>query len=483
MSEIKKSLFKGTFYIAVSKYSGLVVSLIITSVLARKLTPDEFGVIAIASVFISLFSLFADMGIGPAIIQYKDLTKKDISSLYGLSVWLGLFLAVGFYFSSFAVAIYYNNLSLINICKILSIQVFFATLNVVPNSLLLKEEKFNIIAFRTLFIQILCGILSIFAVYNGWGIYALLIAPVLGAVFTYFVNILYSKLKVSLYLDIKVLKKVYSFSVFQFMFNIIGYFGNNLHSLLIGRYINMSSLGYYEKTTRLIALPVQNIGGVITPVLHPILSNLQGDASRMLSIFIKFTQLFLILSVLIFVLFYFSADELILLLFGKQWIAAISCVKIISFTIIPRITSVTICAVFQSLGKTKQLFHLGNINVFISISALIVSLIINPTIESICWGCVISAVLSAIISFVFVFKYGFGIDGLRYLAFIVKPVLLCILLMIFMFVIQLLSINNVLTSFVVNLTIIFVTGFMYFQLFYEYKPLYYLSILLNKLKK
>ena len=76
MSNLKKELFSGVFYTAIAKYSGIVISLAVTAVLSRLLSPDDFGIVAIATVIISFFSIFTDMGIGAAVIQNKELTPK-----------------------------------------------------------------------------------------------------------------------------------------------------------------------------------------------------------------------------------------------------------------------------------------------------------------------------------------------------------------------------------------------------------------------
>ena len=80
-SNIKNQLFSGVFYTALAKYSGIVISLVIAGILARLLSPDDFGIVAVATVIIAFFSLLTDMGISPAIIQHKSLTKDELSFL------------------------------------------------------------------------------------------------------------------------------------------------------------------------------------------------------------------------------------------------------------------------------------------------------------------------------------------------------------------------------------------------------------------
>lgn len=100
MSSTKKQLLSGVFYTAIAKYSGIVISLVIAGILARLIEPEDFGVVAIATVIISFFGIFSDLGIGPAIIQNKELSIKDLSNIFSFTIWLGLGMSVLFFFCS-----------------------------------------------------------------------------------------------------------------------------------------------------------------------------------------------------------------------------------------------------------------------------------------------------------------------------------------------------------------------------------------------
>lgn len=95
-SNLKKQLFSGVFYTALAKYSGVIISLVVAGVLARLLSPDDFGVVAIATVIIAFFNLFTDMGVSPAIVQHKGLTKDELSDIFSFTVWTGIGISILF---------------------------------------------------------------------------------------------------------------------------------------------------------------------------------------------------------------------------------------------------------------------------------------------------------------------------------------------------------------------------------------------------
>lgn len=86
MASIKKELISGVLYTAISKYSGIIISLVVAGILARLIAPEEFGIVAIATVIISFFGIFSDLGIAPAIIQNKDLTGKDLNRIFSFTL-------------------------------------------------------------------------------------------------------------------------------------------------------------------------------------------------------------------------------------------------------------------------------------------------------------------------------------------------------------------------------------------------------------
>lgn len=89
-NNIKQQLFSGVFYTAIAKYSGIIISLVVAGILARLLSPDDFGIVAIATVIISFFAIFTDMGLSPAIIQNKTLTQDDLTNIYSFTFWTGI---------------------------------------------------------------------------------------------------------------------------------------------------------------------------------------------------------------------------------------------------------------------------------------------------------------------------------------------------------------------------------------------------------
>ena len=140
MSSIKQQLLSGVFYTALAKYSGIIVSLVVAGVLARLISPDDFGIMAVATVIIAFFNLFTDVGLSPAIIQHKDLTTENLSDLFSFTIWTGIGLSLLFAAASWPIAAYYDRDILRILCQLLAINLFFASATIVPNALFYRKR-------------------------------------------------------------------------------------------------------------------------------------------------------------------------------------------------------------------------------------------------------------------------------------------------------------------------------------------------------
>ena len=315
MPSTKKELASGVLYTTIAKYSSMVVQFIVSAILARLLTPSDYGVVAIATVFIIFFNILSDIGIGPAIIQFKDLDRHDISHIFSFTTYVGVFMCGLFFSSSWLIAHYYKNETLIPVCQWLSLTILFSCLNIVPQNLQYKRKRFKFTAIVSLSVNIFTAIIAICLAYWGLGVYTLVFQQISSVFIIFVVYYLQDKLPFVFKIDWAPLKRISSFSIYQFLFNFINYFSRNLDKLLVGRFIGVAPLGQYEKSYRLMLMPLQNITNVITPVMQPIFSHFQNDLHEMAE---KYKEIFTFLCCIGFplsILLFFSGKELILLIF------------------------------------------------------------------------------------------------------------------------------------------------------------------------
>ncbi|MDN6311213.1 MAG: lipopolysaccharide biosynthesis protein, partial [Psychroflexus sp.] len=329
MEQFKQALF----YTAIGKYSIVVVQLLVQAVLSRILTPAEYGIVAAVNIFLVFFQLLADFGIGPAVIQNKDLNKKELNDIFSFSLYIAFGLAIVFIFLGYPMSLFYGNDVFIPISMILAIAVFFYGILVVPQSILLREKNFKLVNLTTVLGSVVSGVISIILALLDFSYYAIIIGNTARAATLFVVFYMKTDIKIKLTFNWEPLKKIFAFSRNQFLFNFINYFSRNLDNLLIGRYFSSSALAYYDKAYQVSLYPNQVLTSLVTSVIHPILSDYEDEKERIKNVYLRISNLLATLGMPLSVFLFFTAKEVILFLFGGQWDGSVQAFQILALSI------------------------------------------------------------------------------------------------------------------------------------------------------
>lgn len=402
---------KAVAWTAIAKYTTAALQLVFAAILSRILTPEQFGIVAVIGVFIVFFQLFCDMGFGTAVIQDKELSEKQINDIFSWTIYMGIGLMLLFVSASFPISIIYEDPIYIPLGAILSISLLFNALNMIPNAVMLRQKQFKSITIRTIVSSVVSSILTIILAIKGWGVYALVLQSVFTAILVFIWNEVSVRLRFSFTPSFSAIKRIWGYSLYQFLSQLLNYFNRNLDSLLIGKFFSKSDLGQYNKSYHLMQMPIIYIPGVVGPALHPILSEHQNNPSFIYNTYIKLLKLLSLIGCFVSAWLFFTGKEIMLLLFGGQWIPAIIPFKILALSVWFQLATNTFGPIYQSIGNTKLLFK----NVVFS-SIIIVSLIIvgcslgNIRYVAICVsiGYVINYFVSFYILTKFAFKKNFG---------------------------------------------------------------------------
>lgn len=353
----------------ISKYFNYFVQLGITAILARLIVPEDFGVLAIVTVFLAFFSTFSDMGLSTAIIQF-ELTDREIEALFGFSLLAAIVLCSLFCAVSAPISWFYGDERLAPLCCISSISLLFATLNMVPNGILLKQLKFVSVGLRLVVASIVSGAVAVALAFWGFGTYALVLQVVISSAVVFIWNIAVVPIRRINFHFAGVLKKIIGYSSYQFGFTLINYFSRNLDNLLIGKVMGATALGYYDKAYKLTTYPTGALAGVISPVIQPFMARLQECPDEIFRVFVKVVRLLSIGGAFVAAAMVSCADEVVLLFYGTQWEQSIPLFQILAVTIYVQILANPASPFFQSLGRTDLQFRVGLINTIITLVSL-----------------------------------------------------------------------------------------------------------------
>ena len=439
---------------AIGKYSTVILQIVATGILSRILTPNEYGTIAIILVFVIFFQLFADMGFGSAIIQDKNLTEDEINHIYSITFYLGLLLMVLFIVLTYPISLIYSDFIYINIGILLSFSLFFSALNIVPNAIILKKKMFVKVTLRTVIISFISIMVAIILAFNGFGVYALVIQSIVSSIGIFVWNRLNVPLRIHLKPDFKVLKKIWVYSIFQFGSQAVNYLNRNLDNLLIGKFFTKSELGQYNKAYTLMQFPISFLPGIITPILHPILSEYQNDRDFIYTKYLSMLKVLSLLGIFGAAFSLFAGEEIILIVFGNQWYFSIAPFKFLSLSLWMQIMTNTVGAIYQSLGQTRLMFFSTVITTIIITSLIILGILLN-SIDYVALLVSVGYIISFFLTFYLLVNKGFDKNFNSFLGTFIKDFIIFTLLII-LAIFWPLSINNIYISFLVKFSVMFI---------------------------
>ncbi|OJV16951.1 MAG: lipopolysaccharide biosynthesis protein [Dyadobacter sp. 50-39] len=357
--KVQQEIKKGAIIVFITRYSGILLGLGVNSVLARLLSPTEFGIVGVVTVFITFFHILSDIGLGAAIVQKQDFTNKDLSDIFKVSVLIAVVLAVAFASLSYGIAFFFDDQVYIPIGQLLAIQVFFSALSIVPKNMLIKAQAFKIMGFIDVGTSAFTGLLAVILAYEDFSFYSIIWRSIAysGIVFVFY--FFKSELKIRPGISFTGIRGVAKYSSYQFAFNCINYFSRNLDNILIGKYIGNAGLGLYNQAYQLMMYPVSNLTHVITPVIHPILAKYQDNKAVIFEEYMKIVKVLAILGLPISVFIYFASPEIIHLFLGEKWLEVIPILRILSISIWVQMIMSSTGSIFQAAGRTDLLFTGG----------------------------------------------------------------------------------------------------------------------------
>ena len=414
---------KGLIFSSIGKYSNVIIQIGVTGVLSRILTPKDYSIVAVVNVFLVFFQMLADMGIGPAIIQNKQLSKNDEKNIFTFSVYLSVILSVLFMMLGYPISIFYNNEVYLSICIILGVCVFFYGLLVVPQSLLLKQKDFATVNKLTVLVNLLTGLVSISLALLGFNYYSIIISNIVRAGTLFFLFFIKVNIKPSKRLNMESINKIWGFSKNQFSFNFINYFSRNLDNILIGRFLNPVYLAYYDKAYQVSLYPNQMLTNVITPVIQPFMSEYENRKDILKKTYFKITLILGNLGVPLSVFLFFSAKEIIFFLFGAQWEGSTNSLKILALSVGFQMIGSSTGAIYQSANRTDLLLLSGIQSAILNIASIITGVFLGK-IEFVAAMVVFSFLINFIFNNYLLLYRIFESNFLEFLGVLSKPIVM-----------------------------------------------------------
>ena len=248
---LKQQTISGMIWSFLQRFGSMGVSFISNIIFARLLTPDDYGCIGMLTIFIALSNTFIDGGFGSALIQKKRPTQEDYSTIFYWNVFLSIVLYAILFLCAPLIADFYNIEILSKILQVEGIILIINALGIIQNNQLRKQLKFKSIAHITLTASIVSVIVAIVMAYMGYGVWSLVAQQIVLSFVSTLLYWIHGSWRPSRTFSARSFKELFGFGSFILLSSLLNAFCNNLNGLLIGKFFNASSMGYFTQAKKL----------------------------------------------------------------------------------------------------------------------------------------------------------------------------------------------------------------------------------------
>lgn len=326
---LKDKFVKGAIWNTISQVGTQIINFIFTIVLARLLTPTDFGLFTQVMIIIILLCYFSDFGLAMSIIQKKEADDIDYSTAFWGILSFSIIIYVIVYFSAPLIAEFYKNNSMVLIIRIVFIQFLILPFSMINEGLEYKKLNYDKIVKSDLISQVFSGFIGIILAYNGFGVWSLVYQSLLSFLIKTIMILILTKWRPKFIFSITRFKELIR-SGLQFTYrNLTLYMSENTDYLLIGKLAGATMLGIYSMAFRVSNYPFAKIQTILGRMLLPTFNMISHDLDKIRLNYNKLSYFGGLILIPFLITIYFGIDSFIMLVLGNKWIGATPIVKIL----------------------------------------------------------------------------------------------------------------------------------------------------------
>jgi O-antigen/teichoic acid export membrane protein len=355
-----KTTTKGMVWTTFSMVIRSVVSLLQVSILTRYLDKSEFGLIAIATVFIGFTQIFLDLGLSSGIMHKQDITSKQYSSLFWLNIFTGIILTLILIAFIPLIANAYNDNSLIPILSFLSLTIFFSSLGSQHRTVQQKEMRFKYIAIIEIVCSFLTMILAVILAIHGYGVFSLVYSTLFNAILNnllFLIIGLYNDRNIRLYFRLQDTYPFLKIGVFSLGTRVLDYFSREIDIIFISATYGKDILGLYSLCKKLIIALYNAINPIITKVLTPLFAKIQTDKSRIKNVYYNLIETLSLTNFPIYFLVSIFSTGILYFIYGEEYKEGAIILSILSVYYGKLSTGNPVGSLQIALGRTDAGFY------------------------------------------------------------------------------------------------------------------------------
>lgn len=373
-----------------------VIHFVFGVVLARLLSPTEYGIIGMSMVFITFSEAIVNSGLEQALIRKQDCTEDDYNTMFYTNIGLGIVMFALLYFAAGAIARFYNNSELILVVRIMSLNLVINSFGIVERAILTRNIDFKRQTKINVWSSSISGLIGVSMAFMGFGYWSLAIKMISQNLIRVLLLHLSSVWKPTLSYSLSAFKELFSFGSRMLGASILHSIYTNIYSLVIGKYFSAAELGFYSRANQFKNLVSSNIESSTQRVTYPVLSRIVNDEKRLSYAYQKLSKMTFYLTSVLLSLLIANSREIVLLLLGDKWSQSISYLQILCLSGFLYPLQLINVNILKVMGRSDLYLQNEVIEKIISIPAIIAGAILG--MRALLWGIVINSFLVYIVN-------------------------------------------------------------------------------------
>lgn len=371
---LKKRSVKGGVSTLFAQLFSFGTNMVSTAVMARLVSPEGFGVVAMVTAITGFVVIFKDLGFSSAVIQNKFVTQKQISTLFWLNILFSLLIALIILALAPVMVSFYGEPRLFNITLAFAFSIFFSGFSLQHNALMKRQMRFSQLSNVRMLNAAASVLIGVALAWMGFDYWALVGATIAQTVLNVIQLWTVCNWRPNFVFDVARVRHLLRFGAGITGFDLVNYFSRNMDNVLIGRFIGATALGLYSKSYQLLMLPITQLRGPLTTVALPALSTLQQDTKKYAEFYRRYVFILAFFSMPLVAYLAVFSEEVILLVLGKDWIEVAYIFQLLAFASFIQPVAGSTGLVMITTGQTRRYFAWGVISAIVTVLGYLIGI-------------------------------------------------------------------------------------------------------------
>lgn len=393
---LKDKTLKGAFWSSIERFSAQGVGFLVMVVMARILTPEDYGLVGELMVFIAVSQALVDSGFSQALIRKQDRSEIDNSTVFYFNIAIGLALYLLLYICAPLIARFYDEPILTPMTRLISLSVLINSLVVVQRALLTVNIDFKTQAKSSFIAAVLGGIGGIWLAYHGSGVWAIVWYQLLNLSFNAALLWYFSKWRPRLLYSWKSFRELFGFGSKLAAASVLNSVYNNIYLMAIGKIFKASDLGYYTRAHQFSDFPSSNLTGVLQRVIYPVLCSITDDKERLKQAYLRFLRLSAFVIFPLMMGLAAVSHPLIVLVLEEKWAFSAVLLQILCFSMMWYPIHAINLNLLQAEGRSDLFLKLEVWKKLLGVTMLCITIPFG--LIAMCWGLVANSIIALIIN-------------------------------------------------------------------------------------